>query len=77
MRTKLWGRARWVWALDLIVVVCFVIVFIETDRPAIKLIAAVCVLLRLVISATLISGWRSKQRRAADDARDNRVMPPR
>jgi hypothetical protein len=77
VRTKLWGRSRWLWGLELLVVVCFLVVFVETDRSAIKLIAAGCVLIRLVISAIQVGEWRRRQRRAARGTSDDGVMPQR
>jgi hypothetical protein len=71
VRAKLWGRSRWQWGLELLVVVCFVVVLVESDRLAIKLLAAGCVLIRVVTSAFQFTEWRRRQGRAVRPAEDD------
>lgn len=71
LRGRLWGRPRWLWGVEIVVVVGFVVVFFITDKTATKIIAAGLVVTRLAFVAVEVAERRHRERVAANDARND------
>jgi hypothetical protein len=68
LRGELWGRPRLIWALDVVIVVGFGAVAILSDVPAVKLLLAAAVALRIVLAIVVTLLWRSRQRAARGES---------
>lgn len=62
VRGMLWGRPRWTWALDVVVVLVFGFVLASTDDQVVRLIAVAAIALRIVTALIPVAVWRSRTR---------------
>jgi hypothetical protein len=76
MRRTLWGRPRWQWVLEVMLVAIVTVVLLLLNRPASPIIAGGFVVVRVVVWTVQVAVWFQKKG-AMDGPRDDRVMPPR
>lgn len=75
MRRTLWGRPRWLWLLELVLVAVVAIVLLLLHRPGSPVIAGGFVFVRVVVWIIEVALW-FQRKGAMDDARDDRVVRP-
>lgn len=67
MRGVLWGRPKWLWAIDAVLVLVFLVILVVTDQQSTRVIAGAITALRVAAALLQIGRWRTRQREPADE----------